>query len=310
MAEKQLDSIKLNILREVADLEGVPKGAYSLRVDGEMFGKNSSENIVIEKKTDKPGIDIYVKAGTKKESLHIPVILAESGLREVVYNDFHIGDGADVLIIAGCGIHNCGVQDSEHSGIHSFFVGKNARVKYVEKHYGEGDGNGKNVMNPHTVVELDEGAYMEMETTQIKGVDSTKRKTDAVLKAKSTLIIHEKIMTHGEQFAETEFCVDLQGDDCGTHVVSRSVAKDNSRQLFISDVKGNSRCSGHTECDAIIMDNASVVAVPKIVANNTEASLIHEAAIGKIAGEQITKLMTLGLDEKQAEEEIINGFLK
>ena len=310
MAEKQLDSIKLNILREVADLEGVPKGAYSLRVDGEMFGKNSSENIVIEKKTDKPGIDIYVKAGTKKESLHIPVILAERGLREVVYNDFHIGDGADVLIIAGCGIHNCGVQDSEHSGIHSFFVGKNARVKYVEKHYGEGDGNGKNVMNPHTVVELDEGAYMEMETTQIKGVDSTKRKTDSVLKAKSTLIIHEKIMTHGEQFPETEFCVDLQGDDCGTHVVSRSVAKDNSRQLFISDVKGNSRCSGHTECDAIIMDNASVVAVPKIVANNTEASLIHEAAIGKIAGEQITKLMTLGLDEKQAEEEIINGFLK
>ncbi|MGM9644148.1 MAG: SufB/SufD family protein [Eubacteriales bacterium] len=310
MAEKQLDSIKLNILREVVDLEGVPQGAYSLHVDGEMFGKNSSENIIIEKKTDKPGIDIYVKAGTKKESLHIPVILAQSGLREVVYNDFHIGEGADVLIIAGCGIHNCGVQDSEHSGVHSFFVGRNARVKYVEKHYGEGDGNGKNVMNPHTVVELDEGAYMEMETTQIKGVDSTKRKTEAVLKAKSTLIIHEKIMTHGEQFAETEFCVDLQGDDCGTHVVSRSVAKDNSRQLFISDVKGNSRCSGHTECDAIIMDNASVVAVPKIVANNTEASLIHEAAIGKIAGEQIIKLMTLGLDEKQAEEEIINGFLK
>ena len=310
MAERQLDSIKLNILREVADLEGVPKGAYSLRVDGEMFGKNSSENIVIEKKTDKPGIDIYVKAGTKKESLHIPVILAQSGLREVVYNDFHIGEGADVLIIAGCGIHNCGVQDSEHSGIHSFFVGKNARVKYVEKHYGEGDGNGKNVMNPHTVVELDEGAYMEMETTQIKGVDSTKRKTDAVLKAKSTLIIHEKIMTHGEQFAETEFCVDLQGDDCGTHVVSRSVAKDNSRQLFISDVKGNSRCSGHTECDAIIMDNASVVAVPKIVANNTEASLIHEAAIGKIAGDQILKLQTLGLTAEEAEERILAGLLK
>lgn len=310
MAEKKLDSLKLNLLREVADLEGVPQGAYSLRIDGEMFGKNSSENIVIEKKTDKPGIDIYIKAGTKRESVHIPVILAESGLRELVYNDFHIGEGADVLIIAGCGIHNCGVQDSEHSGIHSFFVGKNAKVKYVEKHFGDGDGNGKNIMNPHTVVELDEGAYMEMETTQIKGVDSTKRKTEAVLKAKSTLVVHEKIMTHGEQFAETEFIVDLQGDDCGTHVVSRSVAKDNSRQLFISDVVGNSRCSGHTECDAIIMDNASVVAVPKIVANNTEASLIHEAAIGKIAGEQLIKLMTLGLDEKQAEEEIINGFLK
>ena len=310
MAEKKLDSLKLNLLREVADLEGVPQGAYSIRVDGDTFDKKSSDNIIIEKKTDLPGIDIYIKAGTKRESVHIPVILAESGIRETVYNDFHIGEGADVLIIAGCGIHNCGIQDSEHSGIHSFYVGKNAKVKYVEKHYGDGDGNGKNIMNPHTVVELDEGAYMEMETTQIKGVDSTKRKTDAVLKTKSTLIIHEKIMTHGDQFAETEFTVDLQGDDCGTHVVSRSVAKDRSRQLFVSDVVGNARCSGHTECDAIIMDDASVVAVPKIVANNTEASLIHEAAIGKIAGEQLIKLMTLGLDEKQAEEEIINGFLK
>ena len=310
MAEKKLDSIRLNILREVADLEGVPTGAYSIRVDGDTFDKNSSENIIIEKKTDKPGIDIYIKAAGRRESVHIPVILAESGLKELVYNDFHIEEGADVLIIAGCGIHNCGVQDSEHSGIHSFYVGKNAKVKYVEKHYGDGDGNGKNIMNPHSVIELDEGAYMEMETTQIKGVDSTRRKTEAVLKAKSTLIVHEKIMTHGSQFAETEFVVDLQGDDCGTHVVSRSVAKDKSRQLFISDVVGNSRCSGHTECDAIIMDDASVVAVPKIVANNTEASLIHEAAIGKIAGEQLIKLMTLGLDEKQAEEQIINGFLK
>ena len=310
MAEKKLDSTKLNLLRQVADLETVPTGAYSIRVDGETFDKQSSENIIIEKKTDKPGIDIYIKAAGKRESVHIPVILAESGLKEVVYNDFHIEEGADVLIIAGCGIHNCGVQDSEHSGIHSFYLGKNAKVKYVEKHYGDGDGNGKNIMNPHTVVELAEGAYMEMETTQIKGVDSTKRKTEAVLHEKSTLVVHEKIMTHGNQFAETEFVVDLKGDDCGTHVVSRSVAKDNSRQLFISDVVGNAKCSGHTECDAIIMDNASVVAVPKIVANNTEASLIHEAAIGKIAGEQLIKLMTLGLDEKQAEEEIINGFLK
>ena len=310
MAEKKLDSIKLNLLRQVADLETVPTGAYSIRVDGETFDKQSSENIIIEKKTDKPGIDIYIKAAGKRESVHIPVILAESGLKEVVYNDFHIEDGADVLIIAGCGIHNCGVQDSEHSGIHSFYLGKNAKVKYVEKHYGDGDGNGKNIMNPHTVVELADGAYMEMETTQIKGVDSTKRKTEAVLHEKSTLIVYEKIMTHGEQFAETEFVVDLKGEDCGTHVVSRSVAKDNSRQLFISDVVGNAKCSGHTECDAIIMDNASVVAIPKIVANNTEASLIHEAAIGKIAGEQLIKLMTLGLDEKQAEEEIINGFLK
>ena len=305
-----MDAIQKALLEQVAGLHEVPEGAYSLRIDGELYGKNSSENIVIEKKTDKPGIDIYIKAGTKNESVHIPVILAQSGLRELVYNDFHIGEDADVVIIAGCGIHNCGVQDSEHSGEHSFYVGKNAKLKYVEKHYGDGDGNGKNVMNPHTVVVLEEGAYMEMETTQIKGVDSTRRKTDAILKDRSTLVVHEKIMTHGEQFAETEFNVDLQGEDCGTHVVSRSVAKDNSKQLFISDVIGNNRCSGHTECDAIIMDNASVQAIPKIVANNTEASLIHEAAIGKIAGEQLIKLMTLGLDEKQAEEEIINGFLK
>ena len=305
-----MDPIQKSLLEQVAGIHEVPQGAYSIRVNGALHGKNDSENISIVKKTDQPGIDIYIKPGTKNESMHIPVILSQTGLKELVYNDFHIGEGCDITIVAGCGIHNSGAADSEHSGIHSFFVGKGAKVKYIEKHYGEGDGNGKNVMNPHTVVELDEGAYMEMETTQIKGVDSTKRKTDAILKAKSTLIIHEKIMTHGEQFAETEFTVDLQGDDCGTHVVSRSVAKDNSRQLFISDVKGNSRCSGHTECDAIIMDNASVVAVPKIVANNTEASLIHEAAIGKIAGEQLVKLMTLGLDEKQAEEEIINGFLK
>ena len=310
MAEKKLDSIKLNLLRQVADLETVPTGAYSIRVDGETFDKQSSENIIIEKKTDKPGIDIYIKAAGKRESVHIPVILAESGLKEVVYNDFHIEEGADVLIIAGCGIHNCGVQDSEHSGIHSFYLGKNAKVKYVEKHYGDGDGNGKNIMNPHTVVELAEGAYMEMETTQIKGVDSTKRKTEAVLHEKSTLIVYEKIMTHGEQFAETEFVVDLKGEDCGTHVVSRSVAKDNSRQLFISDLVGNNRCSGHTECDAIIMDSATVSAIPEILAVNPDASLIHEAAIGKIAGEQLIKLMTLGLTEKEAEEEIVNGFLR
>lgn len=307
---KTLDKMYKDMLQKVADIHEIPEGAYSLRVDGEMFGKNSSENIVIEKKTDKPGIDIYIKPGTKKESVHIPVILAQTGIRETVYNDFHIGEDADVVIVAGCGIHNCGVEMTEHSGIHSFFVGKNAKIKYIEKHYGEGDGNGKNVMNPTTVVELDEGAYMEMETTQIKGVDSTDRRTTATLAADSTLVIYEKIMTHGEQFAKTVFDVELNGDGCGTHVVSRSVAKDNSRQEFISNVKGNARCNGHTECDAIIMDNASVKAIPEITASNIEASLIHEAAIGKIAGEQLIKLMTLGLDEKEAEEEIINGFLK
>lgn len=308
--QKTLDKIELDMLENIAGLHKIPEGAYSLRVNGKLVGKQSSENIIIEKKTDKPGIDIYIKDGTKNESMHIPVILSETGITETVYNDFHIGENVDVVIVAGCGIHNCGTEMSEHSGIHSFFVGKNSKVKYVEKHYGEGDGNGENVMNPTTVVELAEGAYMEMETAQIKGVDSANRKTCARLEKDSTLVINEKIMTHGRQFAKTDFEVELNGDGCGTHVVSRSVARDCSSQLFISNVKGNARCNGHTECDAIIMDSASVKAIPEIEANNTDASLIHEAAIGKIAGEQIIKLMTLGLDEKQAEEEIIKGFLK
>ena len=306
----QLDSIKQNLLLQVADIHEVPQGAYSLRVDGKTVGKSNSENIEIVAKEDKPGIDIYVKAGTKKESLHIPVLLAQSGIKELVYNDFHIGEDCDVTIVAGCGIHNGGKEDSEHSGIHAFYLAKNARVKYIEKHYGEGDGNGKNLMNPTTVVELDEGAYMEMETAQIKGVDSTKRKTTAKLADKATLIVREKIMTHGTQHAETYFEVDLNGRDCGTHVISRSVARDDSTQLFVSHVNGNNVCSGHTECDAIIMDGASVSAVPEIMANHPDASLIHEAAIGKIAGEQLIKLMTLGLTEKEAEEQIIGGFLK
>jgi len=305
-----MDKIQQNLLKEVAGLHEVPEGAYSLRINGQLHGKNSSENIEIVQKTDKPGIDIYVRAGTKKESLHIPVILSQTGLRELVYNDFHIGEDCDVTIVAGCGIHNGGSETSEHSGVHAFYLAKNARVKYVEKHYGQGDGNGKNIMNPTTYVELDEGAYLEMETAQIKGVDSTKRTTKAILGAKSTLIVSEKIMTHGEQFAETEFEVELNGEGAGTHVVSRSVARDKSRQRFVSRIKGNAECSGHTECDAIILDDATVAAVPEILAVHPDASLIHEAAIGKIAGEQLIKLMTLGLTEKEAEEEIINGFLR
>ncbi len=305
-----MDSIQKQLLQEVADLHDVPQGAYSIRVNGNLYGKNDSENICIVKKEDQPGIDIYVKPGTKNESLHIPVILSQSGLKELVYNDFHIGEDCDVTIVAGCGIHNGGSGESEHSGIHSFFVGKNAKVKYIEKHYGQGEGTGKNVMNPTSVVVMEENSYMEMETAQIKGVDSTKRATRATLNSGATLIVREKIMTHGEQFAETDFTVDLNGEGCGTHVISRSVAKDNSRQTFLSRVRGNNRCNGHTECDAIIMDDAQVTALPQIEANHVEAALIHEAAIGKIAGEQLIKLMTLGLTEKEAEEEIINGFLK
>ena len=305
-----MDSIQKKLLEEVAGLHEVPQGAYSLRINGSLHGKNSSENIEIVSKTDKPGIDIYIKAGTKNESMHIPVILSQSGLKELVYNDFHIGEDCDVTIVAGCGIHNGGSESSEHSGIHSFFVGKNAKIKYVEKHYGEGDGNGKNIMNPTTYVELDENAYMEMETVQIKGVDSTYRKTVAKVSKNATLVVGEKIMTHGEQVADTEFVVELNGENSGTHVVSRAVARDNSKQRFLSKIEGKNKCSGHTECDAIIMDNATVAAVPEILAVDPDASLIHEAAIGKIAGEQLIKLMTLGLSEKEAEEEIINGFLR
>ncbi len=305
-----MNAIQKHLLQEVAGIHEVPQGAYSLRVNGSLSGKQDSENITIVKKEDKPGIDIYIRPGTRNESVHIPVLLSQTGLKELVYNDFHIGADCDVTIVAGCGIHNSGSAESEHSGIHSFYVGKNARVRYIEKHYAEGDGNGKNIMNPATVVEMEEGSHMEMETSQIKGVDSTRRTTNATLAAGATLVVHEKIMTHGDQFAETHFTVDLNGAGCGAHVVSRSVAKDRSRQSFYSDIRGNNRCSGHTECDAIIMDRASVTAIPQIVANHVDASLIHEAAIGKIAGEQLIKLMTLGLTEAEAVEAIINGFLR
>ena len=305
-----MDKIQMDLLEQVAGIHEVPEGAYSLRINGKLHGKNSSENIEIVTKDDKSGIDIYIKAGTKNESVHIPVILSQTGLKELVYNDFHIGEDCDVTIVAGCGIHNGGSEDSEHSGIHSFYLSKNAKCKYIEKHYGSGDGNGKNVMNPTTYVELQEGAHMEMETAQIKGVDSTRRITTGKVMKNATLVVREKIMTHGTQFAETEFDVDLCGDGAGTHVVSRSVAKGKSSQRFVSRIRGNARCTGHTECDAIIMDEATVAAIPEILAHNPEASLIHEAAIGKIAGEQLIKLMTLGLTEKEAEEEIVNGFLR
>ena len=305
-----LDAIQKQLLREVADLHDVPEGAYNIRSNGESQDRKSTANIDILSKTDgKSGIDIYIKPNTKNESMHIPVIISKAGWQEMVYNDFHIGADCDVTIVAGCGIHNGGDAGSEHSGIHRFFVGKGARVKYVEKHYGSGEGTGERVMNPTTVVEMAEDSYMEMETAQIKGVDSTNRKTEAKLADRATLIVHEKIMTHGTQFAETNFVVDLDGEDCGAHVVSRSVAKDHSHQRFYSKINGNNRSSGHTECDAIIMDKANVIAVPEIFANHTEASLIHEAAIGKIAGDQLIKLMTLGLTEAEAEEQIIKGFL-
>jgi len=305
-----MDDITKKILKEVADLHEIPTGAYNIRKDGASIGRASSANINIVAKEDKSGIDIFIAPGTKNESVHIPVIISESGLKDVVYNDFYIGEDADVLIVAGCGIHNCGDQESSHVGIHSFHLDKNAKVKYVEKHYGEADGRGSNVMDPTTNFDLKEGAYLEMETTQIKGIDSTNRITNGTLAEDATLIIHEKLLTHEEQYARTEFNVDLNGKNSSANVASRSVAKGKSKQEFISCINGNSECSGHSECDAIIMDEAVVTAVPKLIASNVDASLIHEAAIGKIAGEQIIKLMTLGLTEQEAEEKIVNGFLK
>ena len=305
-----MEKIQVDLLEKIADLHGTPEGAYNIRANGALGGRNTTANIDIVTKEDKQGIDIIIKPGTKNESVHIPVIISKTGLTELVYNDFYIGDDADVVIVAGCGIHNTGDEKSQHDGIHTFHVGKNARIKYVEKHYGEGDGNGQNIMNPVTVIEIDDGGYMEMETTQIKGVDSTKRVTTAKLGNDAKVVIKEKIMTHGTQYAETDFTVDLNGENSGANVISRSVAKDNSKQIFLSKINGNNKCSGHTECDAIIMDDAMVSAIPEITANHIDAELIHEAAIGKIAGEQLIKLMTLGLSEKEAEEQIVSGFLK
>ena len=305
-----MDQIQKRLLEEVADLHDIPEGAYNIRANGETAVRNTTANIDIVTKEDGSGIDIKVKPGTKKESIHIPVVLSKSGLKEVVYNDFYIGDDSDVFIVAGCGIDNCGNQDSEHDGIHRFFVGKNAKVKYVEKHYGGGDGLGKRILNPVTEVYMEEGSSMEMEMVQIKGVDSTDRKTIAKLAAGAKMVVRERLMTHGKQYAVSDYQVELNGEGANADVVSRSVAKDESYQKFDSRIIGNAPCTGHTECDAIIMGNAKILAIPQLEANNIDAALIHEAAIGKIAGEQIIKLMTLGLTEEEAEEQIVNGFLR
>lgn len=305
-----MDKIEKDLLKTIADIEQVPMGAYNIRENGKGVARNTTANIDIVTKTDKPGIDIIVKPNTKNESVHIPVILTQGGFNDIVYNDFYIGENADVVIVAGCGIHNSSCETAEHDGIHAFHLSKGAKVKYIEKHYGEGEGTGDRILNPQTIVNLDEDAHMEMETVQIKGVSSTIRKTDANLAKNATLVISERIMTTGKQIAKTIFNVDLNGENSSVHVASRSIAKDNSVQEFISNVNGNEKCFGHVECDAIIMDKSKVISTPKIVANHIDASLVHEAAIGKIAGEQLMKLMTLGLTEKEAEEQIISGFLK
>ncbi|MBE5870179.1 MAG: SufD family Fe-S cluster assembly protein [Lachnospiraceae bacterium] len=306
----ELDEIQKRLLAEVADLHKVPEGAYNIRSNSRSAGRASTANIEIISKEDGSGLDIRIKPDTRNESVHIPVVLSQSGLTEQVYNDFYIGDNADVTIVAGCGIDNCGTQDSEHDGIHRFYVGKNASIRYVEKHYGSGDGTGKRILNPVTEVYLDEGSYMQMEMVQIKGVDDTERATKAELKAGAKLIVRERLMTHGRQRALSTYTVSLDGEGASADIVSRGVARDDSFQRLDARIVGNAACSGHTECDSIIMDRGRILAVPALEANHVDAALVHEAAIGKIAGDQIIKMMTLGLTEAEAEEQIINGFLK
>ena len=306
----QLDSIQKRLLEEIADLHTVPEGAYNIRSNSQSAGRQSTANIEITSKPDVSGLDVRIKPGTKNESVHIPVVLTESGLKELVYNDFYVGEGADVVIVAGCGIDNCGNQDSEHDGIHRFFLEKGAHVRYVEKHYGSGEGRGKRILNPGTEVHMAEGSSMEMEMVQIKGVDDTDRTTTAELAEGAKLVVRERLMTHGSQRALSSYVVNLNGAGASADIVSRSVARDDSFQRFEAKIVGNAPCNGHTECDSIIMDRGRILAVPALEANDVDAALVHEAAIGKIAGDQLVKLMTLGLTEQEAEEQIINGFLK
>lgn len=306
---KEFSDIEKNLLRQVADLESIPQGAFNLRENGKAEARVSSANITIEPKADKSGINIIVAAGTKNESVHIPVIMTESGLTDLVYNDFYIGEGADVVIVAGCGIDNCGGKESRHNGIHTFHLKKGCKVKYVEKHLGTGVGTGGRVLDPVTDIVMDEKSVFEMETVQLGGVTRSVRKTKARLEKGAKLVINERILTAEKQTATTEFEVDLVGEDSSVDVVSRSVARDNSVQEFISEIRGKTRCFGHVECDGIMMDGAIIRSAPKIDAENADAALMHEASIGKIAGEQLIKLRSLGLTQQEAETMIIKGFL-
>lgn len=299
-----------NLLEAIADLHEIPAGAYNIRKNGGGLSRRSTANIEIVTKEDKPGIDIIIAPGTKNESVHIPVIITEAGVNDLVYNDFYIGDDADVLIVAGCGIHNSGDEKSQHDGIHTFHIGKNAKVKYVEKHYGDGDGKGERVLNPVTVIEQDENSVCEMEMVQIKGVDSTVRDSKAYLKAGAKLIMTERLLTHGEQYARSDMDVYLEGEDASAQIISRSVAKDKSKQIFHPNAIGNAKCRAHVQCDSIIMDEANVSSIPAITANSADAQIVHEAAIGRINNDQLIKLMTFGINEEEAEEVIISGFLK
>ena len=307
-----ITEIDAGLLEKIADLTGQPVGAFNIRKDSGCEARQSTEHITIDARADgKPGIDIHIKPGTKGEKCYIPVIISKTGLSEMVYNDFYVGDDCDVEIVAGCGIHNTGCDESRHDGIHTFHIGKNAKVRYAEKHYGENDPGqtGGNIMNPKTVVYLGENSSMQMETVQIRGIDSTRRETEFHCQAGSEVVVTERLLTHGCQEAESDMIIELNGDDAKGRVISRSVAQDSSHQVFRPVMVGNAKCFGHVQCDSIIMGSARIESVPAITANSTEAQLIHEAAIGKIAGDQLLKLETLGLTEEEAEDCILKGFL-
>ena len=305
-----LDELDKSMLSQMSGLHELPIGAYNIRKNGEKAARNTTANIDIITKKDKPGIDIIVKPGTKGESVHIPVILTQEGLNDAVYNTFEIGEGSDVLIVAGCGIHNPGDKKSQHDGVHEFFVRKGARIKYVERHFGEGSGNGERVLNPKTIIEVEEGGYAELELVQIKGVSSTKRDTEIKLHKNARAVVSERLLTYKNQDAESKINVEMVGRDSSARIISRSVARDESKQLFHLNMSGYERCRGHIQCDSIIMDKATVQSIPKISAFHSDSQLIHEAAIGKIASDQLIKLMSLGLSEKEAEDTILKGFLK
>jgi len=306
----EFNSVDRSMLEAIADLHEIPEGAYNIRRNGEGFSRRSTDDIEIVTKTDKPGIDIIVKPGVKNKSVHIPVIITEAGITDCVYNDFFIGEDADVLIVAGCGIHNCGDQDSTHNGIHTFHIGKNARIRYVEKHYGEGDGSGARILNPVTEVYQEEGSVCEMEMVQIKGVDSTVRTTTAHLAARAKMQVIERLMTHGKQLAQSDMRAELDGEGASMQIISRSVARDDSVQVFHPIAVGNAPCHAHIQCDSIIMDKAKISSIPEIVATHADAEIIHEAAIGRINNDQLIKLQTFGMTELEAESVIIEGFLK
>ena len=306
-----LNEIQAEILRQVADMAALPEtGAVNLRSDGARAFHRDSEHVHIVSKTDKPGIDIHVDPGTKGETVYIPACVTHAGVDDLVYNDFYVGEDADVIIEAGCGVHSEGEEEARHNGIHRFLLAKGAHVLYKEKHIATGDGKGDKVIDPVTDIELAEDACLEMDTVQLGGVSRTTRKTRAVLQKNARLLVRERIMTGGDEFARTDFVVRLEGEGSAADLVSRSVARGHSRQEFASTIRGNAPCTGHSECDAILAENGTVLAMPGLEAGHVDAALIHEAAIGKIAGEQLLKLCTLGLTPEQAEEKIIQGFLK